>query len=101
MGKQDPNIKCFLQIIEFGSINKVTAHFVGNILSDLLVRSTRQSLLDIFQNVVNSPQHRFFAEGLQVFIHIVLKKSKKNIDNKLLLSKIKFIESLWDSNPLL
>ncbi|VDK79567.1 unnamed protein product [Litomosoides sigmodontis] len=78
-----------LKIIEFGSIDKMTAHFVGSILTDLLIRSTQQSLLDIFRNVVNSPQHKCFAEGLQVFIHMALKKSEKNSDNKLLLSKIR------------
>ncbi|CAG9538366.1 unnamed protein product [Cercopithifilaria johnstoni] len=89
-----------LKVIEFGAIDKMTAQFVRSVLSTVLVQSTQQALMDMFQNVVNSPQHKFFAEGLQVFIHMALKKPQKNIDNKLLLSKIKFIESIWGNNPL-
>ncbi|KAL3999147.1 MA3 domain family protein [Acanthocheilonema viteae] len=89
-----------LKVIEFGSIDKITTQFVQNILSAVLVRSTQQTLMDMFQNVVSSPQHKFFAEGLQIFIQLALKKSQKSIDNKLLLSKIKFVESIWSSNRL-
>ncbi|VDN91557.1 unnamed protein product [Brugia pahangi] len=89
-----------LKIIEFGVIDKITTQFVRGILSTVLVRSTHQALLEMFQHVVNSPQHKLFADGLQVFIHMALKKPQKNIDNKLLMSKIEFIESIWDSNPL-
>lgn len=97
--KQNLSIKRLLQIIEFGAIDKMTAEFVRSILSAVLVRSTKQALMDMFQNVISSPQHKFFAEGLQVFIHMAFKKSQKNIDNKLLLSKINFIDSIWGSNP--
>ncbi len=100
MRRWDSNIECLLQIIEFGVIDKITTQFVRGILSTVLVRSTHQALLEMFQHVVNSPQHKFFADGLQVFIHMALKKPQKNIDNKLLMSKIEFIESIWDSNPL-
>uniref|UniRef100_A0A2K6VPL7 MI domain-containing protein n=1 Tax=Onchocerca volvulus TaxID=6282 RepID=A0A2K6VPL7_ONCVO len=89
-----------LKVIEFGAIDKITAQFVRNILSAVLLRSTQQALLDMFQNVVNSPQHKLFVEGLQVFVHMALKKPQKNIDNKLLSSKIEFIENIWGNNPL-
>uniref|UniRef100_A0AAF5Q4Z4 MI domain-containing protein n=2 Tax=Wuchereria bancrofti TaxID=6293 RepID=A0AAF5Q4Z4_WUCBA len=89
-----------LKVIEFGMIDKITTQFVRSILSAVLVRSTHQTLLEMFQHVVSSPQHKFFADGLQVFIHMALKKPQQNIDNKLLLSKIEFIEGIWSSNPL-
>ncbi|EJD74642.1 nucleolar MIF4G domain-containing protein 1 [Loa loa] len=89
-----------LKVIEFGAIDKITAQFVRSILSAVLIRSTQQGLMDMFQNVVNSPQHKFFVEGLQVFIHVALKKHQKNVDNKLLLSRIEFIESIWGNIPL-
>uniref|UniRef100_A0A0R3RZV3 MI domain-containing protein n=1 Tax=Elaeophora elaphi TaxID=1147741 RepID=A0A0R3RZV3_9BILA len=89
-----------LKVIEFGAIDKMTAQFVRSVLSAVLVRSTQQTLMDMFQTVVSSPRHKFFVQGLQVFIHMALKKPQKNVDNELLLSKIKFIESIWGSDAL-
>ncbi|MCP9263516.1 Nucleolar MIF4G domain-containing protein 1 [Dirofilaria immitis] len=47
-----------LKIIGFGTIDKMTTQFVRNILSAVLLRSTQQMLIDMFQNVINSPQHK-------------------------------------------
>uniref|UniRef100_A0A915PX94 MI domain-containing protein n=1 Tax=Setaria digitata TaxID=48799 RepID=A0A915PX94_9BILA len=89
-----------LKVIEFGAIDKITAKFLRIILSTVLLRSTQQTLLDMFQNVVNSPQHKLFAEGLLIFFHMALKKPRKNIDNELLQSKVEFLESIWHDNSL-
>lgn len=84
-----------LKIIEFGAIDKLTVKFVRRILSVLLTRCTQQTLVDIFKNVVTSPQHKLFSDGLQIFIHMALKKPQKNIDNEKLLSRIELLDSIW------
>ncbi|VDM94939.1 unnamed protein product [Thelazia callipaeda] len=89
-----------LKVIEFGTIDKITTQFLRNILSSILSRSTHQSLMDMFQNVVTSSKLKLFVEGLQIFIHMTLKKPLENVDNKRLLSNIDFLDSICNTDFL-
>ncbi|VDN18959.1 unnamed protein product [Gongylonema pulchrum] len=87
------------QVVEFGSIDKMMTQFVRRILLALLTKATQSSLIDIFKNVVTSPQHKLFSEGLQIFIHMALKNHpRKDKDNELLRSRIELLDSIWGSD---
>lgn len=83
------------KVIEFGMINKLGTRVLRDILTAVLTKSSQETLLDMFKNVVTSPQHKLFSQGLQIFIHMALTKPQKDVDSNLLNSRINFLDSIW------
>uniref|UniRef100_A0A0N5AU79 MI domain-containing protein n=1 Tax=Syphacia muris TaxID=451379 RepID=A0A0N5AU79_9BILA len=85
-----------LKVIEFRSINGILTDFLCRTLRIILTRCSNSLLMDIFGKVVTSPAHKVFSQGLQIFIHMVM----KDAESETVLSKINLLDSIWGDDRL-
>uniref|UniRef100_A0A915BS21 MI domain-containing protein n=1 Tax=Parascaris univalens TaxID=6257 RepID=A0A915BS21_PARUN len=89
-----------LKVIEFGTIDPLTTHFLRRLLTNILTRASEATLAEIFGSIVSSAKHKLFSQGLQLFVDLALRKDRKGVKQTLLLSRLDFLDSLWCNEHL-
>lgn len=68
----------FLQVIEFGELEKITLRFMRQVLLTVLLYDDQEACLAVFNKVATSPKLKMFRDSLRLFIHHFLLKNLKD-----------------------
>uniref|UniRef100_A0A914V7T9 MI domain-containing protein n=1 Tax=Plectus sambesii TaxID=2011161 RepID=A0A914V7T9_9BILA len=92
-----------LKVIEFGALTPVVSRFLKRVLTKVLTACTDKKLSEIFANVVQSSKFKDFTDGLQIFLHMVMKKvgdahSPLDAKQRAINDRISFLDAIWGSD---
>lgn len=90
-------------MIEFGTLTPVMSRFLKRTLTKLLTECSEKKLSEIFAHVVQSSKFKDFTDGLQIFLHMIMKKtadseSPDQAKQRTINERVNFLDAIWGSD---